>query len=168
MNNEFPKELLPNKPKCVGEEPDPPIEGWAEGDTPTDADYCPHCNELVEYFNQVAGRNHYGQRWHRGCWWESMGYEELDREEAPSCGNCGPTGKFNYRREKPNPLPDAGGVLVEFRCITYGNYMIRFDPGEFELTENDKRYLNRVSETAEHWFSRGAGLVLHNIERGDE
>lgn len=156
-----PDEFINNQPATIGEEPDPPNWGWANGgNAPTDADECPECGDLVKHFHQGAGREEDGQRWHRSCWWVAKGYEKLSRDEAPDCGNCGLQSKMDVELRRENPLPDSNGDVSIYRCVVFGNYSVEFhNVDRDEPTDRDVEWMKGIVGT-NHWFADVAAVML--------
>jgi hypothetical protein len=132
--SDIPKEFVPRLPKTIGEEPDPPVRGWAEGGAaPTEADFCPGCGELIEHFNQHAGRIVDGERWHRACHFKKLGYKEIETDEDYSfiyegVFDC-PDTEIEFRTEEQT---------FEFKPRTKWEY-------EGSLSENDVSYLKQIA-----------------------
>jgi hypothetical protein len=146
---DVPERFIPHDPKTIGEEPDPPMPGWARGGAaPTEEDYCPYCGELVKHFNQHAGKRAYESRYHRHCYLLERGFEEIEYGEE-------------YRYEGEIETPNA---TIEFETTT-GTFVIsrktrwRVDG---ELKDEDETYLQHTQYASESEEAKAAKSVLRN------
>jgi len=154
--SDVPLKFIPHGEQVVGDEPDPPTAGWMEGGaSPTDADVCPYCDELVECVNQHAGYVKDGSRWHRRCHLLSMGFADTDEERERS-----------YRWSGTIDAPDTrADITIWAGTFVLGNWRTCW---EFDSppTARDKAHFEELAERTGSPTERAAATIINHYEWG--